>query len=398
MTMIEQAEADQHHDTAQGDALRQMATRHHARRAQDRAAFAAALRVAFGRMCSDCPGLDGVVQDIAITEGSLSEVLDLAEPGMFLALLDGPEDRIGVLLACPSVLASIVEAQTTGRVDPAPAPQRKPTRTDAALLSPLVDAFLRRMEQRCADLPQAAQVAGFSYGSFLDNPRPLGVMLEESMFCIMQFQVALGFGARTGRWAVILPVPAPRNTENSLTDDGSQNEDDWTARMQAAVAASPVVVDAVLCRMKITLTEALRLRPGDVLRVPETALESLSLEGIGPVPLGVGRLGQARGQRAARLTADPGILHDETGAQPMTHYLTASVVPMRPLQPAFVPAGDVAEIDGLPEQEDPAQAPDMGMEYPYAAADQAARPPVTEPATLEVQRREGQEDAQDPEQ
>ena len=393
--MNEQAAADQHHNGTQGDALRQMATRHHKKLAQDRAAFAAALRVAFGRMCSDCPGLDGVVQDIAISEGSLSEVLDLADPGMFLALLDGPEDRIGLLLACPAVLASMIEAQTTGRVDHAPAPQRKPTRTDAALLSPLVDAFLGRMEQRCADLPQAAQVAGFAYGSFLDDPRPLALMLEEGMFSILQFQVALGFGARTGHWTVILPVPVTLASDDQCAD-GPGREDDWAARMQATVAASPVLVDAVLCRMKITLTEALRLRPGDVLRVPETALETLSLEGIGPVPLAVGRLGQARGQRAARLTADPGDLLDDTGAQPMSRYLTASVMPMRPLQPAFVPAGGAAEIDGLTASQAPDQAPDQAPEHAmFENTDQGT--PQTHPARPGLQPQEGVQEAQDPE-
>ena len=393
--MNEQAAADQHHNGTQGDALRQMATRHHQLRAQDRAAFVAALRMAFGRMCSDCPGLDGVVQDIAIAEGSLSEVLDLAEPGMFLALLDGPQDRMGLLLACPAVLASMLEAQMTGRVDHTPPPPRKPTRTDAALLAPLVDTFLRRMEQRCADLPQAAQVTGFAYGSFLDDPRPLGLMLEEGMFCILQFQVALGFGARTGLWSVILPAPVSEDDDAPGRNEGSGSEDDWAARMQAAVAGSPVLVDAVLCRMKITLTEALRLRPGDVLQVPDSALETLSLEGIGPVPLAVGRLGQARGHRAARLTADPGTLHDETGAQPMTRYLTASVVPMRPLQPAFVPAGDLADRDGSPAS--PAPLSDMAPDHDSEdSPDPTSDTPPTGPVPPEEEAEAGPQDPQNP--
>lgn len=363
--MTEQADQNQHQNGAPRDALRHMATRHRARAAREEAAFVAALRVAFGRMCSDCPGLDGVVQDVSVAEGALAEVLELAEPGMFLALLDGPGDRMGLLMACPSVLAGMVEAQTTGRVDAAPLARRRPTRTDAALLAPLVDAFLRRVEQRCADLPQAGQVAGFCYGSFLDDPRPLGLVLEDGLFTILRLQVALGFGARTGKWVLILPLAADAPDDAAMTAQDDNLQDDWDGRLQAAVAASPVVVDAVLCRLKLTLTDALRLRPGDILRVPETALESLSLEGLGPVALGIGRLGQARGQRAARMTADPGQRQDAADGAHGPLCLPASVVPLRPLQPAFVPPHD------RPEAADPADMP--------ASATPVADAPVIQP-------------------
>jgi flagellar motor switch protein FliM len=337
--IMDQTEAKAMGDTARSNALEKMATRHRAAQAQERAVFEAALRVAFGRMSADCPGLEGIVQGVGLMTGALAEVLELAEPGMFLALLEGQGDRMGLLMASPAVLAGMVEAQTTGRVDQAEVAPRIPTRTDAALLAPMIDTFLRLLEARCVDLPQSALVSGYGYGSFIDNPRPLGLMLEEGQFHILRLHVALGYGAKEGDWFLILPEP--EGTSLSPVQDElqlSELESDWQERLQVAIGESGVVLDSVLCRVQLTLTDALRLRVGDVLRLPETALETLTLESIARTALGIGRLGQARGQRAVRLTADPGVLTDATGASVPQIALPASIIWAQPAQPPFSPS------------------------------------------------------------
>lgn len=348
--MTDQTDARHMDKSARDTALTKMATRHRVAQAQERAAFVAALRVAFGRMSAECPGLDGVVQDVTIRQGALAEVLDLAEPGMFLALLEGQGERMGLLMACPVVLAGMVEAQATGRVDKSDVAQRQPTRTDAALLAPMVDAFLRLAQIRCADLPQAPMVSGYGYGSFLDNPRPLGLMLDEGQFNILHLRVSLGFGAKEGDWFIILPDPAQaqQNASDKSGGNDTDSDKDWQDRLQVVIGDSGVVLNSVLCRVQLTLTEALRLRSGDILRLPETALEMLTLESIDQSALAIGRLGQARGQRAVRLTADPGHLSDGTGAVAPSLALPASILWVQPPKPPFTPqtaAGGV-EMDG----------------------------------------------------
>jgi len=328
---------------ARGSALMRMASRHRVAAAKAQAEFASALRVAFGRMASECPGLDGVVQSVDIRPLGLAELDDLVESGMFLALLEGQGEQMGLLMACPAVMASLIEAQTTGQVSDAPAPRRRPTRTDAALLAPMIDAFLRLLEERCADLPEAEMVRGHVYGSFLDDPRPLGVMLDDGPYMLMHLTVALGYGARQGDWMVLLPNGTRQATARASTDSEAE-ERDWAACLNAAVSVSPVRIEAVLCRMQLSLTDALRLRPGDVLRLPEDALEALALESIDHEAVGIGRLGQARGNRAVRLTADPGVLTDSVGVSLSPVALPAAIVPFRPPQAAFVP--DEGAADG----------------------------------------------------
>lgn len=356
--MTEQANSDitstASDQTQAANALLTIATRHRAVEAQERAVFGAALRVAFGRMAAEYQGLDAVVQSVDARQAALAEVLDLMETGVFLAVLEGRGERMGLVMACPTLLAGMIEAQTTGRVDPGTVPKRKPTRTDAALLSPMVDAFLRLVEQRCAGLPQADLVRGYVYGSFLDDPRPLGMMLDEGLFQVIHLRVSLGFGAKEGDWFLILPDMSEEVCCPDDTQTEAEAARDWQERLTVAISASEVEVSAILGRVQITLSEALRLRPGDIVQVPETALETLTLESINHEPLGIGRLGQARGQRAVRLTADPGVLTDLMGANASRLALTAQIIPFKPPQASFVPD---------PPQDVPAPAPDFDAAF-----------------------------------
>ena len=343
--MKDQNTSEQLKDEARSGALHRMAGRRRAEAEQAQAAFLAALRLAFGRMGADCPGLDAVVQGASLREGALAEVLDLAEPGMFLALVEGPAERMGLVMASPAVLAGIIEAQTTGRVEESAVHPRKPTRTDAALLAPMIEAFLQQVAQCCAGQSREKQVKGFVYGSFQDDPRPLGLMLEDGQYTIIKLSVALGFGAKSGEWFLILPQVEPEPESVADDDTPSADESEWQARLDHAVGTSPIVLDAVLCRLQISITDALRLRVGDTLRVPESALESLGLETLEHDAICEGRLGQARGQRAVRLTKDVGT----PAALPAPTSLPAAVLPLKPQQPAFDPTKVQGQTGEAPE-------------------------------------------------
>lgn len=337
-------------DEAKPTALGQMASRHRIAAGKERAAFEGALRVAFGRMAADCPGLEGMVSQVSLQNASLAEVIEQAEPGMFLALLEGQKEGMGLVMICPVTLAGMIEAQATGRVDSSLPPRRKPTRTDASLIAPMIEAFLRQVEARCATLPQADLVSGFDYGSFLDDPRPLGLMLDDGDYLTIRLQVSLGAGAKKGEWILVVPLGEPTRLRDGNEGHAAETASrDWEARLEATVRKSPVHLEAVLCRIQMPLTEALRLRPGDLLRLPDSALEALALESITHQPLGIGRLGQARGQRAVRLTAEPGNLTDATGVSISPVALSASILHFRPPQAAFVPED---QVEQTPQQEE----------------------------------------------
>ena len=290
------------HSEAARDPLARMARRNKAQAEQQKASFQVALSQAFGRMCAGYPGLNGTVTEVSRRTVSLAELVDLTEPGLFLALLEGPDEALGMVWLCPAALAALVEAQTTGQILPLAAsdgPPRLPTRTDAALVAPMVDSFLHHAAERCADLPEGVAVSGFLYGSFLDDQRPMGVVLEDIDYTLLQLTISVGQGAVTGTWTLVLPCP-----EVTVPEGGNSN-DDWERRLAGAVEKSPVALNAVLCRFKLSLKDALALTKGDVLRIPESSLEALGLSALGGAHVATGRLGQARGFRAVRLTTDP---------------------------------------------------------------------------------------------
>nr|WP_283163975.1 FliM/FliN family flagellar motor C-terminal domain-containing protein [Roseibaca domitiana] len=127
----------------------------------------------------------------------------------------------------------------------------------------------------------------------------MGVVLDDLDYKVLQLRISLGQGRVTGLWTLVLPCYAPAGP--AVQDEN----DDWENRLTGAVENSPVMLNAVLCRFKLTLKEALALTKGDVLRVPESALETLGLTALSGAAVATGRLGQARGFRAVRLTADP---------------------------------------------------------------------------------------------
>ena len=297
---MEQAQAQHNHNTR--DPLVRMARRNREQAAQQMAGFQAALSQAFGRMCADYPGLDGKVVNVVRRSVSLAELVDMAEPGQFLALLDGPDDALGMVWLCPALLAALVEAQTTGQVMPPGAsdgPPRLPTRTDAALVAPMVDAFLHHAEERCADLAEGADIGGFLYGSFLDDRRPMGVVLDDVDYNILQLQVSLGNGVVTGYWTVVLPSRVVKNA-----DAPGKGTTTGKNRLTQTVENSPVaVLNAVLCSVQTKLERSAGPFEGRCdLRVPESAFGNTWLDRFGRTQrLPMVGWGKRDGFRAVRL-------------------------------------------------------------------------------------------------
>lgn len=308
---MEQAQSDNGAGLAAQSVLAQMAARHQVAAAEDAASFDAALRSAFARMAKEWSGLGAQVQSVSHRPISVAEVADLVEPGMFVALLDGAGDNLGVALVCPTLMAGLVEGVATGRVLGLAGVGRQPTRTDAALLAPILDVLLRQMSERCAGLPARYRVQDFVYGSFLQDPRPLSLLLEDGRFRLLSFAVTLGPNIVRGHWSLILPVVP--DTPVQAAPLAAAEARIWAQQLQSVVCASPAQLDAVLFRAQLSLSTALLLAPGDMLCIPVNALESLSLCTLDGKNIGMGRLGQARGQRAVRLTQELGPVATQDG-------------------------------------------------------------------------------------
>ena len=314
---MEQVQAETEPGRGGQGPLMQMAARRKQAAQADASAVEAALRVAFGRMARELPGFSASASAVALRPASLAEIVDLAEAGMFLAMLDGQEEQLGLAMLCPTLMGALLEVTTTGQLwegDAAPETPRKPTPTDAVLIAPVVDALLGQIAERLEGRAECELFAGFGYGSFLDDPRPLGLVLEDIPYRLVQFDLGIGAAGRQGQCWLFLPERAV--AKRAAGTQRPEPAPDWPERLEAAVQGSAVQLDAVLYRMRMPLSDLGQLSQGDVLCLPDSALEALRLETLDGQALARARLGQTHGHRAVRLTTSPGSAGQSAEAAP----------------------------------------------------------------------------------
>ncbi|MFC3179856.1 FliM/FliN family flagellar motor switch protein [Cypionkella sinensis] len=262
-------------------------------------------RLALARAARDKLSLPLEVTALAMQRVSLAELLELPPAQALIAVLQGPAEGMGLLILSPPVLAAMIEAQTLGKVATAALASRKPTRTDAAMVAPTLDAALEEMEQALAQEADLHWAGGFRYASFLDDPRPLGLLLEDIDYRVLTADLSLGLGARQGVILLALPaegkgtlpMPAAPGPENA-----AQAGQAFAQALADQVDAVSCVLDAVVSRVSLPLARVMGLRVGEVITLPRAAIDRISFEGLDGRALAEGRLGQNRGMRAIRLT------------------------------------------------------------------------------------------------
>ncbi len=274
-------------------------------------------RLALARAARDHLKLSLEVQTLVLERRSLGEVMDLPPERALIAVLEGPGEALGVIVLSPQVMAGFIEAQTTGRVKAADAPTRKPTRTDAAMVMAVIDAALTGLERALAEEADLVWAGGFRYASFLDDPRPLGLLLEDEVYKVLHARVALAGGIRSGEILLALPAEGRGQRPASKPMDPAQDHGPvFRQALAERVQGSHCRLEGVLARLVLPLADVLTLAEGAVLALPQAALDRISLEGLDGRRLAEGRLGQNRGMRAVRLS--DGVARPAQAPAPMT--------------------------------------------------------------------------------
>ena len=266
-----------------------------------------AIRAALLRHAQSIPALRLEVTEVTETRLTLAELLDGLEAPAFLAVLAGPREALGLAVMPPSLVGALIEALTTGRLGPGDPPLRRTTATDAMLASGFVENVLAGLS---ADLENSADriwAAGFRYSSWLDEPRPLALMLEEGSY--RQISVAMSFGG-TRRATFLMAVPAAgRGRLPSLPKAPAAApppDSGWTEGFAASVTAATARLDAVIARLELPLAQVAALAPGAILTLPGAALDRIALTALDGRAVAEGRLGQSQSFRAIRLNPPRG--------------------------------------------------------------------------------------------
>ena len=260
-------------------------------------------RVALARAARDAMGLGLEVRKLQAGRASLAELLEQPAELAFVAILEGPGDGLGLLLVQAPVLAAMTEMLTIGRVSVQQPGPRKPTLTDAAMVADFVDLALRGLEEALAEEADLVWAGGFRYGSFLDDPRPLGLLLEDISYRVLKADVSLAEGIRSGQILLALPAEGrgqrPRTTKVAHPEVVAGHM--FSAALTEQVHAAKCEINAVLDRVSVPLSRVISLQVGDEIVLPKAHLDRIIFEGLDGGRLGDGRLGQNRGMRAVRV-------------------------------------------------------------------------------------------------
>lgn len=266
--------------------------------------------LALARSAREMSGLVLDLEDVRGMRISLAELLETAPERAMICLLEGPNEGLGVLMLAPEVLAGLIEAQTLGRVTDQPVTPRKPTRTDAAMVAEFLDAALAGLENALLTDEDLVWTDGFRYTGWLDELRPLGLMLEDAPFKVLTGTARLG-GAKSGTMILALPAEGHGRRPHRVPQLAAAAHEPaadmmFKAAMAEQVMGADATLNAVLSRLSISLATVMGWQVGDVLPLAGAAIDRVEVQGLNGLRVAQAKLGQQHGMRAIRILGEEG--------------------------------------------------------------------------------------------
>ncbi|OCX64518.1 hypothetical protein BFP70_10785 [Thioclava sp. SK-1] len=265
-----------------------------------------ALRSVLAKVAQDMLELPLQVEDVKQVKKSLAEMLEGVEEMSMLCVVEGPQEGLGMVALPTTTYSALIEILTMGQLAKVAPSPRRPTRVDATMVQEFLDNVLEGMERLLLESDDIIWAGGFRYASFLDDPRPLSLILDDISYRCVEVTMRVGPGLlRDISMTMCLPAagrgekPAP-----SVVVPKHGTDPNWTQNMERTVMSTRAELMAVLHRWSMPLGDAMGLTPGMEIPIPSDALETLKIEGAGRRRMAIARLGQHSGRRAVRILED----------------------------------------------------------------------------------------------
>lgn len=338
---------------------------------------AKSLRLAVAKKAASMLGMAVTVTMVQQLKLFNKDIQEEAGKDALLLLLDGAAGRRGAAKIDQQFLTALIEMQTMGAVRRAEADTRPVTRTDAAIVAPLLNAVLERYDDQLAEARPEFEKENYRFGDMIEDARALSLALEAPEFDLYRLTLDIDDGAKTGLLTLMLPH---REIARAVEKTGKQ-KNGGSANLEKNALEAQVAIDAVLARLKMPLNKVCKLAPDMVLPLDAACLKETQLvAGDGQVIARV-RLGQMNGMRAvmcvAPVTAGQEDAPGEAGAAASGREPTEP--PSMPVMPDDVLEG---EAHLVPDPSGGDKAPPAKAETPApegapdsAAADTGAEDP-----------------------
>ncbi len=262
--------------------------------------------LALARAVQEELGVPLRLNDFRLERRSLGELVEmLPEPAMICALDEGAGEATGVVVLDATLMAGMVEAMTTGVVTPVErgaegSGTRRPTRTDAALLAPVLDRALAGLEIGAGEAGMTDLARGFRFAATVDGGRALSLLLEDIPYRLLSGEVDISAGARRGLFLLAMPegqaLGGPR--------DKPEPDLRFTEALAAQVGEAEARLEAVLLRLSLPLGHVMALQVGEEVALPRADIARIMVEGLDGRRVATAKLGRQGAQRALRLIAD----------------------------------------------------------------------------------------------
>jgi flagellar motor switch protein FliM len=267
--------------------------------AVDVAAVEKAWTLALARAARDEMAVPLHLREFRAGRRTLAEVVEMVPDLALIAALDeGSGEATGCIALDGAVMAGMVEALTTGAVTAGAA--RRPTRTDAALLAPVLDRALAGFEVAAGEAGLHDWARGFRFAATVDGGRGLSLLLEDTLYRVLEGEVDLGHGARRGRMLLAVPDGRAAVALPIAPEADARFSEDLAVQVGWAEAR----LEAVLLRLSLPLGVVMGLQAGQDLPLPRADIGRIALEGLDGRKVGAGRLGRQGPQRAIRLVME----------------------------------------------------------------------------------------------
>ena len=258
-----------------------------------------ALRVALAKVADKSFDMALAVIGVVQERWSGDEIEGKMEADKLLMLLDGPLSATGGAVLDSALVSALVQQQTTGRVGAIPATGRKMTATDAALCAPLLDGLFQRAHEFLETPEDRNVLPAYKFGARAENPRLFGMAMGQAKYHVLRLTIDIAAGTAQSTVCLILPVPEPKPAP--FPDESGAEPVEQSATLERSVMGLKAELSAVLCRVRLSLSEISNLKPGDCLQVPSEAFDAVELLSIQGQRIGRGTMGPVAGHRALSL-------------------------------------------------------------------------------------------------
>ena len=252
------------------------------------------LQLGLARAGEDLWGLDvacsDVTQSLVDQQTALSH---LDEDSLFLVLT--AVDTTHALVAIErTVLAALIEIQTLGRVHETPLEKRPYTPTDAAMAWLYLDCVIRQFANSVEDREISQQISGYFLEENAEDLRAAGLWLPLGDYQLFSAKLDIARGKRAGSVQLLMPhrdLPPPKVEHKPTNSEPVDN----------GFGLLPICLETVFTKVRMPLSMACNLSPGDFIPMPPDILNQAQLHAANGFVVASGKLGQMNGLRALRL-------------------------------------------------------------------------------------------------